>query len=624
MTAAALPVGIAYLDGARLRRTLIAAADWVDAGRDELNRINVFPVPDGDTGTNFAMTLRAAAEGVRPLHGADLPTVAKAMADACVLGARGNSGMLLSHFLLGFRESLGNLRVARARDVARAMKVGAEHLYRSLDEPREGTILTVSRDAAEAAETAAGKTTNIREVMRHALQRAEESLRRTPELLEVLREAGVVDAGAKAFVRVIEGIVRLLEGDPIMPASFTAEFVVPDAAAMAQVDPERDFQYCTEALVRGTDFLPSTEIRQLLRPFGGSIVVLATDDLLKLHIHTDTPDDVFELAATWGTLEATKSDDMRAQHTEALHSVHRRITIVTDSSCDLPDRVVDDHGIVIVPLQVISGQQTYLDRLDISGEEVYTRMRDDKEIFTTSQPTPAAFARGFQDAGANSDEVLGIFLAGALSGTLRSAHVAAKAMPPNQRITVVDSRTASLGLGMLTLRAVELAEAGWKIDAIARELTAIRDRSGGLFTVDTFENLLRSGRVTRGRAWLGELLSIKPILEVDPNGSVIPLDRVRGREAVLPRMLEHLDRRLDPRPSSFRLAIVHAGIREFARSVRQELIRRYAPRDCFVADVTAALGVHTGVGAWGIFYQIEDSTQLDTGESFATTDDTEA
>jgi DegV family protein with EDD domain len=615
-------VGIAYLDGARLRRTLIATADWVDAGRDELNRINVFPVPDGDTGTNFAMTLRAAAEGVRPLHGADLPTVTKAMADSCVLGARGNSGMLLSHFLLGFRESLGNKRVARARDVAHAMKVGAEHLYRSLDDPREGTILTVSRDAAEAAESAAGKTTNIREVMRHALQRAEESLRRTPELLEVLREAGVVDAGGKAFVRVIEGIVRLLEGDPIMPASFTAEFVVPDAAALAEVDPEQDFQFCTEALVRGSGFLPSTEIRQLLRRYGGSIVVLATDDLLKLHIHTDTPDDVFELAATWGTLEATKSDDMRAQHTEALHSVHRRITIVTDSSCDLPDRVVDDHGIVIVPLQVIAGERTYLDRIDIRGEEVYTRMRDDKEIFTTSQPTPAAFTRGFQDASANSDEVLGVFIAGALSGTLRSAQATAQAMPSDRRLTVVDSRTASLGLGMLTLRAVELAEAGWKVDAIARELTAIRDRSGGLFTVDTFENLLRSGRVTRGRAWLGELLHIKPILEVDSNGSVVPLDRVRGRDAVLPRMLEHLDRRLTPRPSSFRLAVVHAGIREFAGSVRKELIRRYEPRDCFVADVTAALGVHTGLGAWGVFYQVEDSTLLDTGEPFATTDDT--
>jgi DegV family protein with EDD domain len=608
-------VGIVYLDGPRLRRTLLAAADWVDAGREELNRINVFPVPDGDTGTNFAMTLRAAAEGVRPLHGADLSVVAKAMADSCVLGARGNSGMLLSHFLLGFREALGTLRVARATDIARAMRLGAERLYRSLDEPREGTILTVSRDAAEAAASAAEQTTNIRDVMRETLHRAEDSLRRTPELLEVLREAGVVDAGAKAFVRVIEGIVRLIEGDPIMPATWTADFTVPDAAAMATVDPDQDYQYCTEVLVRGSGFPPSMEIRQSLRQYGGSIVVLATDDLVKVHIHTDTPQQVFALAGTWGTVETTKADDMRLQHSEAHHTIHRRITIVTDSSCDLPDRIVDDHGMVVVPLQVIAGSQTYLDRVEITGEEIYDRMRTASEIFTTSQPTPGAFVRGYQDARANADHVLGLFIAGALSGTLGSAQTAARRFEGGG-ITVVDSRSASLGMGMLALRAVELAEAGWKLEAIVSELNAVRDRSGGLFTVDTFENLLRSGRVSKGRAWLGELLHIKPILEVDPVGAVQPLDRVRGRDAVLPRMIEHLDRRLTPRPSSFRLSVVHAGIPDFAQSVRTQLIQRYRPRDCFINHVTAALGVHTGLGAWGVFYQIEDPTPLDTEDQF--------
>ncbi len=607
--------GIVYLDGPRLRRTLLAAADWVDAGREELNRINVFPVPDGDTGTNFAMTLRAAAEGVRPLHGADLPTVARAMADSCVLGARGNSGMLLSHFLLGFREALGNLRVARASDIARAMRLGAEQLYRSLDEPREGTILTVSRDAAEAAESAAERTANLRDVMRQTLHKAEDSLRRTPELLEALREAGVVDAGAKAFVRIIEGIVRLIEGDPIMPATWTAEFTVPDAAAIATVDPEQDYQYCTEVLVRGTGFPPSTEIRQLLRQYGGSIVVLATEDLVKVHIHTDTPHQVFALVETWGTIETTKADDMRVQHAEAHHTIHRRIAVVTDSSCDLPDRIVDDHGMVVVPLQVIAGPQTYLDRVEITGQEIYDRMRTASEIFTTSQPTPAAFVRGFQDARANADHVLGLFIAGALSGTLASAQIAARRFEGGS-MTIMDSRSASLGMGMLALRAVELAEAGWKVDAIVRELDAIRDRSGGLFTVDTFDNLLRSGRVSKGRAWLGELLSIKPILEVDRMGAVQPLDRVRGREAVLPRMLEHLDGRLTPRPASFRVSVVHAGIPEFAQSIRTQLIQRYRPRDCFINHVTAALGVHTGLGAWGIFYQIEDPTPLDTGEQF--------
>ena len=172
----------------------------------------------------------------------------------------------------------------------------------------------------------------------------------------------------------------------------------------------------------------------------------------------------------------------------------------------------------------------------------------------------------------------------------------------DKTITIVDSRSASLGLGMLALRAVELAEAGWKVNAIGQELTAIRDRSGGFFTVDTFENLLRSGRVTRGRAWLG-----------GPDDCVrVPASRPRPERDPGER-----PERLTPRPQSFRLAIVHAGIPEIAAEIRETLIRRFGPRDCFLSEVTAAMGVHVGLGAWAIFYQIEDPTPLNAGDPFA-------
>lgn len=598
-----LATGIAYLDGRRLRRSLVAAADWVDAGREELNRINVFPVPDGDTGTNFALTLRAAADAVRGTASNDLSAVTRAMAEACVFGARGNSGMLLSHFLLGFRDSIGNRSIASTGEVARAIRTGADRLYESLDDPVEGTILTVSREAAEAAEWAAQRTHNFLELMRHVLERAEASLRRTPELLEALREAGVVDAGAKAFVRVIEGIVRFMEGDPIEAGEAMA-YDVPDAAAVAAVAHERDYQYCTEVLVRGRDFPPSIEIRSRLREFGGSIVVLATEDLLKVHVHTDMPDRLFGMAERWGTIEHQKMDDMREQH-QALHDAHRSLTVVVDSSCDLPDAVIDRHGIVVVPLQVIAGDQTLLDREELRGSELYDRMRA-HDTFTTSQPTPAAFVRAFSDARSQGDEVLGMFIAGALSGTLASAQVAARAAGKGEGMRVLDSRSASLGLGLLAVRAMELAEQGWTLDAIVPELDRVRDQSGALFTVDTFDNLLRSGRVSRGRAWLGGLLDIKPILELNRDGRVVPLDRVRGRDALIPRVLRHLDRRLAARPLRLRVGVVHAGVPEIAKRLHDELVARYTPIDCFVSHITAALGVHTGPGAWGVFYQIED------------------
>jgi uncharacterized protein len=149
-----MTVGIAYVDGPRLSRSLFAAADWVAAGRDEINRINVFPVPDGDTGTNFSLTLRAVADALRALGDAPLPATARTAARAAVLGARGNSGMMLAHFLMGFAESLGETHQATTTDIAAGLRRGADRLYESLDDPREGTILTVAREAAAARSSA--------------------------------------------------------------------------------------------------------------------------------------------------------------------------------------------------------------------------------------------------------------------------------------------------------------------------------------------------------------------------------------------------------------------------------------------------------------------------------------
>src|SRR6185436_16577680 len=214
-----MAIAIAYVDGPRLARSVYAAADWVSAGREELNRLNVFPVPDGDTGTNFSLTLRAVADACRALGQASLGETARTIARGAVLGARGNSGMLLAHFLLGFSDSLGDRATADARDIATAIRRGSDTLSASLDDPKEGTILTVAREAAAAAERAAADSPDLTLFMQRLVADAEQALARTPELLAVLREAGVVDAGGKGFVRMLEGVVRFIEGDPILPVA---------------------------------------------------------------------------------------------------------------------------------------------------------------------------------------------------------------------------------------------------------------------------------------------------------------------------------------------------------------------------------------------------------------------
>ena len=593
---------IAYVDGPRLRRSLLAAADWVAAARDDLNRLNVFPVPDGDTGTNMCLTLRAVAQALRELGDAPLPRVTAAMAQASVRGARGNSGMMLSQFLLGLRDGLGERVTANAAALAVAVQTGFERLESSLDEPVEGTILTVVRETAAEACAARGER-DLRVFVRRMVARAETALQHTPDLLASLKAAGVVDAGAKGFVRFLDGVKRLMEEGHL--AEGAVDRLSTDAAAVTEVAADRDYQFCTEVMVRGATLPAAADVRRALRALGGSIVVLQTGDLLKAHVHTDTPDRVFALGGDWGTVEYTKAEDMRAQHQKLAQK--RPIAFVTDTASDLPDSAVFEHGVGLVPTQLILDDRVYQDRLEVTSAEFFERLRQGADA-STSQPSPQAFEEAYRDALRSADHVVAVVLAKALSGTFASAEGAAKRVAPD-RITVVNSRSASLGEGLLVLRGVELAAAGWAPDAIAAELQRVRDRSGAFFTVDNFERLVRSGRVGRVRAWLGARLNVKPIMTLTQDGTIEPAGRARGRPAVRERILALLENALTPRPAALRLGVVHADLPGFAAELRDELVARYRPQTCLVSPITPVIAAHAGVGAWGVFYQVEDGNK---------------
>lgn len=470
----------------------------------------------------------------------------------------------------------------------------------------EGTILTVVREAADEAGLARGER-DLRVFMGRVVTRADAALQRTPELLAALKRAGVVDAGAKGFVRLLEGVKRLMEEGHIAEGAVDRLTSGASAAALTEVEADRDYRYCTELMVRSASLPDPAEVRQALRAHGGSIVVLSTGDLLKAHIHTDAPDGVFQLASTWGTLESTKADDMRAQH-QALQT-RRPIAFVSDTACDLPDELVLQYDVGLVPTQLIVEDRSYRDRLELTSGEFFLRLRAGLDA-STSQPAPQAFTDAYRDAARAADHVIAVVLSSALSGTFANAEAAARRFDP-ARVTVVDSRSASLGEGLLVVRGVELAAAGWQPDAVVRELQRVRAQSGGFFTVDNYERLVRSGRLGRGRAWLGTKLNLKPVMALTMEGKIDPVARVRGRDAARRRILELLDRALTPRPRALRLGVAHGDVPEFADALRAELVARYRPMQCLVTPITPVIAAHAGIGAWGVFYQNEDGTNAE-------------
>jgi DegV family protein with EDD domain len=253
------------------------------------------------------------------------------------------------------------------------------------------------------------------------------------------------------------------------------------------------------------------------------------------------------------------------------------------------------------------GDETFQDRVGLRPEEFYRRLRTARQLPTTSQPPPGEFVRVFRSGLEEAEEVLAVLVSAALSGTFQSAQTATR-VAGLDRVHLVDSRSASLGLGLLALRAAELAESGWPAAGIRTELERVRDQSGLFLTVDTYDNLLRSGRVSRGRAWLAGMLDVKPILAFDLEGKVIPVARARGGEQAIGKVLALLDERLTPRPRALRFGVVHADAPEVAERIRTALVAAYRPKDCFVSLATGVLGTHVGPGAWAVAWQVEDGT----------------
>lgn len=650
---------LAYLDGPALRGALIAACDYVQEQRAELNRINVFPVPDGDTGTNFALTTRSIADRLRAHTDPSLGAVAREAAEAGILGARGNCGMILSHYLLGFADSVGDRARMSVDEFTQALRDATDHVYRALESPVEGTIVTVMRETAEEAESRS--FANFPILFRRLLRRAYDALARTPDLLPVLRTAGVVDAGAKGFVHLLEGIVAYVSGDPIVAlggeaafdaAAFGESAAIDDAvplgeaavavgaaaAALAEYPTEAErYRYCTEALVRGAALPDADTVRAALRGYGDSLVVIRSGELLKVHIHTDVPEELFSYLRTLGELATRKAEDMHAQHAALarggthLELARRPVVVVADTACDLPEEVVRAHGIHLVPLSLLFEHEVLRDRLEISADD-YARRLQAGERATTSQPTPAAFLESYRRAAEEGEAIVAVTLASALSGTFASAEAAARhlnpvgeggrdrdaardgvsaehgapAQPGAAAVHVVDSRGATLLQGLLALRAAELGELGLTPPEIVAELGRIRERSGLFFTVDVFDNLLASGRVGRGRALLGSLLDIKPILGVDDDGRVTPLARVRGRRQLLPKVMELLEERVPPGSARVRFGVVHVACAEVLEEVAAALRARYGPEtEVLTGPASPVLATHVGPGAWGLAYMVE-------------------
>lgn len=311
---------ISSCDGQEFRDMFAAGGTWLEKSVPDINAINVFPVPDGDTGTNMFLTVRSVLEEADRVSSNSVSPIAKAMAQGALMGARGNSGVILSQFFRGLAKGLDEKETITGSDFAVALDEACQAAYRGLSQPVEGTMLTVIKDASKAAQEASKKTPDdLTGVAEAAVDAAKDSVARTPMLLDVLREAGVVDAGGQGVYVLLEGVLRYLEGKVEemryrRPQMVAADLpVVAHAAPMMTAEVEEPYGYCTNFLLEGTKLDPD-KVRKKMESKGQSVVVVGDETTVRVHIHTYDPGGIIRYATSLGTLHQLQIQNMDDQH----------------------------------------------------------------------------------------------------------------------------------------------------------------------------------------------------------------------------------------------------------------------------------------------------------------------
>lgn len=312
-----------YIDAEMLERMFISGAYNLEANKEWINELNVFPVPDGDTGTNMTLTILSAVSEVKALGNAAMPELSKAISHGSLRGARGNSGVILSQLLRGFSKTIQDHERIDQKLLAAAMERAVETAYKAVMRPKEGTILTVAKGVARKAVHIAKDNITLDEFMTRIIEEGEKVLAATPDMLPVLKEAGVVDSGGQGLIVVLKGAYAAYAGKPVEAPKTAQDAAVKPAAKTDVKRPEGDikFGYCTEFIVNLANPVSDKEVdrfKDFLESMGDSIVCVPDDDFIKIHVHTNDPGKVLQKGLSYGELSRIKIDNMREEHREML------------------------------------------------------------------------------------------------------------------------------------------------------------------------------------------------------------------------------------------------------------------------------------------------------------------
>jgi len=582
---------IAYLDAPRLLRALSAGIGHVFQRREYLNRINVFPVPDGDTGTNMAFTFKTILEATATSPDERVDDLMDHVADAALDGARGNSGAIMAQYFHGFREAVAGQNLLEAEGIAQASMSGADAAWTAMSKPVPGTLPTVLEDfSKELSRRATQGVKDIRSLLQHGLERARESLANTPNQLAVLKQAGVVDAGGQGFVDLLDGIWTFIESGEVEKTVVDLQADLTGALGEFEVGEHR---YCTECVVDGESIDRDALMARLEALDASSLVVAGGNKRVRVHIHVNKPSEVFLLCEDFGTIKQQKADDMERQHGLLDHA--GEVAIVVDSGADIPPDEIERLGIHMVPVRLSFGDREYLDRVSLSSVEFYRLLSESEEAPLTSQPPAQDFARVYSLLTSHGYSVISVGLSEQLSGTTAAARQAAGRHDAGD-IRIIDSLSATAGQGLLAMVAAEAAMSGMPVEAVQALLLEMIPRTRVFGIADDLSYAVKGGRVPAWVKRIAGFLRLNPVLTANAEGR-IGLGGFHTGLGASPLKLARTTLKNMEDQTMYRVLVAHANNEAGAIETRHHILEQHDRiHSCHLTEAGPALGVHLGPG----------------------------
>ncbi len=584
---------LAYINGEHFYYAFVAGSNEVSRYRDFLNKINVFPVFDSDTGNNLAQTLNYIVDSVQPQK--SLGETVRSLANASLSGAVGNSGIILAQFINGLAREIGEVSSLTPEDFGDKVRRAVPYAYKAVARPVEGTMLTVLREWSEALKKAAEETGDIMKMFKNSLDQARVSLQETTDKIKVLKEALVVDAGAQGFVFFLEGVARLVETGNIRSL---LRQKAPDLAIeepWAGVSGEINLRYCSEALLKGED-LDHEELREKLEPSGDSLIIAGTGEKVKIHLHTNKPDEFFFQLRDYGTIIHQKVDDMQRQY-QVAHERQNKIALITDSIADIPQETIDRHQIHLIPINLIIEGSTFLDKVSIKPDQIYSILDQVKEYPTSSQPPLKTVEKMLNFLSQYYESIIVVSVSKELSGTWNVFSRAAQPLQKQgKKISIINSRLNSGAQGLLVQKAAQLIEKELEHEEIVEILEEKIKQTSIFVSVATFKYMVRGGRVSPMKGLLGKVLNLKPIVSLDEEGRGTAFARSFSRRGSTKKIVDIIKGIKEKSPVES-YCIVHAGAPEKAQSYRDIFSRMLGKEPDYVVEISPIVALSAGLGA---------------------------